>query len=41
MKDTSDAEEDEVDELVDDNDDPAQEEKPSDWDPFLDGDEIC
>ncbi|KAI6021738.1 hypothetical protein BKA83DRAFT_674054 [Pisolithus microcarpus] len=41
LKDTSDAEEDEVDELVDDNDDPAQEEKPSDWDPFLDGDEIC
>ncbi|KAI6025535.1 hypothetical protein EDC04DRAFT_2930725 [Pisolithus marmoratus] len=41
MKDTSGDEEDEVDELVYDDDDPAKEEKPIDWDPFLDGEEIC
>lgn len=41
LKDTSGDEEDEVDELVYDNNDPAKEEKPGDWDPFLDGEEIC
>lgn len=43
MKDAglSDEEENEVDKLVDDDADLAIEEKPSDWDPFQDGDEIC
>ncbi|KAL4073590.1 hypothetical protein J3A83DRAFT_4370862 [Scleroderma citrinum] len=34
-------EEDDVDELANDDVDPAWKEKPSDWDPFQDGDEIC
>lgn len=40
----SDEEENEVDELVkqlEDDVDPAMEERPSDWDPFRDGEEIC